>query len=66
MQILNACASVAALDWVKEVHSDALEAGFQSDIRVGNALVHMYAKSGSELHDARVVFNRMKKRNVIS
>jgi hypothetical protein len=41
---LNACASAGALDWVKEVHNQAREAGFQLDLCVGNALLHMYAK----------------------
>jgi pentatricopeptide repeat protein len=53
------------LEWVKEVHSHALEAGFESDVRVGNALVHMYAKSGS-IEDARLVFDRMEERNGIT
>jgi pentatricopeptide repeat protein len=44
VSILNACASAGALDWVKEVHNQAREAGFQLDLCVGNALVHMYAK----------------------
>jgi pentatricopeptide repeat protein len=44
VSILNACASAGALDWVKEVHNQAREAGFQLDLCVGNALLHMYAK----------------------
>ncbi|CAM6084194.1 unnamed protein product [Calypogeia fissa] len=60
--ILNASASVGPLEWVKEVHGHASKAGLDSDVRVGNALVHMYAKSGS-MHDARLVFDRMETRN---
>jgi hypothetical protein len=41
---LNACASAGASDWVKEVHNQSREAGFELDLCVGNALVHMYAK----------------------
>ncbi|CAM6102539.1 unnamed protein product [Calypogeia fissa] len=63
LSILNASASAAALEWVKEVHGHASKAGLQSDVRVGNALVHMYAKSGS-LEDARLVFDSMEERNV--
>jgi len=63
--ILNACSSVGSLKWVKQVHSHVLEAGLVSDLRLGNALVHMYAKSGS-IDDARQVFDSMEKRDVIS
>lgn len=47
VSILNACSSSGALEWVKEVHRHVLEAGFESNLRVGNVLVHMYAKSDS-------------------
>ena len=65
VSILNACASEGALEWVKKIHRHALNAGLEVDVRVGNALVHMYAKSGS-IDDARVVFDRMKVRDVVS
>ncbi|CAM6128519.1 unnamed protein product [Calypogeia fissa] len=63
--ILNASASTGALEWVKEVHGHATKAGLESDVRVGSALVHMYAESGS-LDDARLVFDRMEKRDVVT
>ena len=65
MSILNACASAGALEWVKEVHRHAREAGFESDVRVGNALVHMYAKCGS-IDDARLAFDKMEERDVVT
>ena len=65
MSLLNDCASTGALEWVKEVHRHILEGGYESDLRVGSALVHMYAKSGS-VEDARMVFDRMKERDVIT
>ncbi|KAG0569542.1 hypothetical protein KC19_6G098400 [Ceratodon purpureus] len=65
VSILNACASAGALEWVKEVHRHILEAGLESDLRVGNALVHMYSKSGS-IDDARLVFDRMEERDVLT
>ena len=65
MSLLNDCASTGALEWVKDVHGHILEGGYESDVRVGNALVHMYAKSGS-IEDARMVFDRMKERDVIT
>ncbi|CAM6097083.1 unnamed protein product [Calypogeia fissa] len=65
MSILNASASAGALEWVEEVHAHATKAGLDSDVRVGNALIHMYAKSGS-MDDAQLVFDRMEKRNVVT
>ena len=65
VSLLNDCASTGALEWVKDVHRHILEGGYESDVRVGNALVHMYAKSGS-IEDAAVVFDRMKERDVIT
>ena len=65
VSLLNDCASTGALEWVKDVHKNILEAGYESDVRVGNALVHMYAKSGS-IEDAAVVFDRMKERNIFT
>ena len=65
ISLLNDCASTGALEWVKDVHRHILEGGYESDVRVGNALVHMYAKSGS-IEDAAVVFDRMKERDLIT
>ncbi|CAM6128797.1 unnamed protein product [Calypogeia fissa] len=65
MTILNASASAGALEWVKKIHGHANIAGLESDVGVGNALIHIYAKSGS-IDDARLVFHRMVKRNVVS
>ena len=63
--LLSVSASAADLDLVKEIHSYAIKAGIASDLRVGSALVHTYAKSGS-IDEARLVFNTMNERNVIS
>ena len=65
VSLLNDCASTGALEWVKEVHSHILGAGYESDVRVGSALVHMYAKCGS-IEDAAVVFDSMKEQNIIT
>ena len=65
MSILNACASAGALEWVKEVHRHAREAGFETDVRVGNALVHMYGECGS-IDDARLAFDKMEERDVVT
>ena len=65
MSILNACACPVALERGREVHAHIIDAGLQSDVRVGTALVNMYAKCGS-IRDARLVFDKMGNRNVIS
>jgi pentatricopeptide repeat protein len=65
LSILNASASPGALQWVKRAHELARQAGLESDLRVGNALVHMYARSGS-IDDARLVFHKLTERDVIS
>ena len=65
MSLLNDCASTEALEWVKDVHRHILEGGYKSDVRMGNVVVHMYARSGS-IEDAAVVFDRMKGRNLIT
>ncbi|KAJ7300180.1 hypothetical protein O6H91_Y053900 [Diphasiastrum complanatum] len=63
--LLNACASVAALEQGKELHSHIIISGFELDVIVENALVDMYGKCGSIEH-AREVFNNMNERNVVS
>lgn len=63
--IVSACARPAGLTRGKEIHARAVEAGLLSDVRVGNALINMYSKAGG-LKDARQVFDRMLKRDVVS
>lgn len=65
VSIINACVNSAALHWGKEIHSRVLKAGFMSDVSVANALISMYARCGS-IKDARLVFEEMGKRDVIS
>ncbi|CAK9203539.1 unnamed protein product, partial [Sphagnum troendelagicum] len=63
--ILGACCSPAALEQGKQIHACCSKAGFESDIRVGTALVSMYAKCGSVV-DAKKVFDKMPTRNTFS
>lgn len=66
VSILNiASGSGESLEWVRDVHSYALKAGLELDLRVGNALVHVYAKSDS-IDDARLVFDRIEERDFIT
>jgi pentatricopeptide repeat protein len=63
--ILKACASLAAISEGKQLHANIIQAGFGTDIQIGNALIDMYAKCGS-LEAACQVFDVMPERDVIS
>jgi pentatricopeptide repeat protein len=63
--VLNACASVVALEEGKCVHEQIIKNGWESDVIVGNSLVDMYAKCGS-MEDAWRVFNKMPSRDVVT
>ncbi|KAJ7514124.1 hypothetical protein O6H91_23G029000 [Diphasiastrum complanatum] len=63
--LLKACASLAALEQGKQLHSEIIKRGFQSDVVVGNTLVNMYAKCGCT-EDARELFDNMSERDVVS
>jgi pentatricopeptide repeat protein len=63
--VLNACASIIALDEGRCVHLQIIQSGLESNIFVGNSLIDMYAKCGS-LEDAWIVFNKMPSQDVVS
>ncbi|CAM6019343.1 unnamed protein product [Sphagnum balticum] len=63
--VLNACASVAALDEGKCAHQQIIESGFESNVFVGSSLIDMYAKFGS-MEEAQSMFNNMSSHNVVS
>eukprot|EP01018_Ginkgo_biloba_P039653 Gb_39956 [translate_table: standard] len=63
--VVSACASLAALERGKQIHSQIINLGFESHVFVGSALVDMYAKCGST-EDAFHVFDRLPQRNVVS
>lgn len=60
--ILPACAE---LETLKRVHKDIIRANAECNVFVGTGLVDMYAKCG-RIEDAREVFDRMPKRNVVT
>ena len=62
---ISACASLAALEEGKWIHASLLTDGLESDVQIGNALIHMYGKCGA-LGSARSVFDKIRPRNVIS
>jgi pentatricopeptide repeat protein len=63
--ILNACASVGALEEGKLFHEQIVQRGFESAVFVGSSVVNMYAKYES-MEEAQRVFNKMPSLNVVS
>ncbi len=55
--VLNACASVVALEEGRYAHQQIIQSACECDVFVGNNLVHMYAKCES-IEDAWRVFNK--------
>jgi pentatricopeptide repeat protein len=56
--VLNAYASVVAVEEGRCVHQQIVECGWDSDVFVGSSLVDMYAKCGS-IEDASRVFKKL-------
>jgi pentatricopeptide repeat protein len=63
--MLNACASVGALEEGRRVHEQITQSGCESNVFVRNSLVDMYAKCRS-MEEALRVFNRIPSRDVVS
>ena len=63
--LLNACASFLGLTAGRQIQVDVLKHGFDSDVYVGNNLIHLYG-SCKKTSDARKVFDEMSERNVVS
>ncbi|CAN6286659.1 unnamed protein product [Urochloa humidicola] len=56
--ILSACASLACLDYGKQIHCKAIRSLQEQSVSVSNAIITMYARSGS-VTLARRVFDRI-------
>jgi len=63
--VLNACATVVALDEGRHVHELIIRSNLESDLFVANSLINMYTKCES-MDDAWRVFKKMQTRDVIS
>ncbi|CAM6065209.1 unnamed protein product [Sphagnum tenellum] len=63
--VLNACASITALEEGRRAHEHIIQSGCEADVFVGSSLVDMYAKCGS-MEDACRVFNSMPSHDVFS
>ncbi len=65
MGVLNACASVIALEEGRCVHHPIVQSGLESEVFVGCSFIDMYAKCGS-VEDAWKVFNKLPSQNVVT
>jgi pentatricopeptide repeat protein len=65
VRVVNACASLAALEDSRHVHQQMIQSNFETDVFVGSSLIDMYTKCGS-IDDAWRVFNRMPTQDVVS
>jgi pentatricopeptide repeat protein len=63
--VLNAFASLFAIDERRFAHEQIIQSGWDSDVFVGNCLVDIYAKCGS-MEDTWRVFNKMSSCDVVS
>lgn len=61
--VLNACAEMASTRKGKEIHSQAIVRGLQSNTFVGGALVELYCKC-QDLVAAKLVFDQVKERDI--
>lgn len=62
---LHACSLLAGREEGQTIHAQAVNAGHESSIRVGNTLIDMYSKRG-HLEDALQVFDMLPNRDVVS
>jgi pentatricopeptide repeat protein len=63
--VLNAYASVVALERGRRVHHQIIQSGLELDLFVVNSLVDMYAKCGS-MEDAWKMFHKMPSQDVVT
>ncbi len=52
--VVNACASLVALEEGRYAHQQIIQSGWDSNVFVGSSLIDMYAKCGS-MEDAKRV-----------
>lgn len=63
--VLKACGEEKALKYGRQLHGAIIKKMFKNDVFIGTSLVDMYAKCG-EILDARIVFNGMRIRNMVT
>ncbi len=65
VRVLNASASVGALEEGRHAHKQLIQSGCKSDVFVDHSLIDKYAKCGS-MEDASRVFNKMTTCDMLS
>jgi len=63
--VVNACASLVALEEGRFAHKQIIQSGWDSDVFVGSSSVDMYVKCGS-MEDAQRVFNNIQSHDVVT
>jgi pentatricopeptide repeat protein len=63
--MLKACISTGSITQAMVIHEDVIRCELESDVMVGNSIVHMYVKFGS-LEAAHNVFDRLPVQTVVS
>lgn len=63
--VLKACGEEKALRFGRQLHGVAVKKLIKNDVYIGTSLVDMYASCG-EIEDSRKVFDRMKRRNMVT
>ncbi|OEL26206.1 Pentatricopeptide repeat-containing protein [Dichanthelium oligosanthes] len=65
ISVLGACSLLSSPELGEQVHCQAMKSRLFNDIKVGSALVDMYAKCG-RVEDGRKIFGQMPERNVVT
>ncbi|XP_022732212.1 pentatricopeptide repeat-containing protein At4g32430, mitochondrial [Durio zibethinus] len=63
--VVSSCSHQRNLDVGKQIHGLCIKRGYGTHVSVGNVLMSLYAKC-ELIEDAKLVFERMNERNVIS
>ncbi|KAI5082069.1 hypothetical protein GOP47_0001812 [Adiantum capillus-veneris] len=58
ISLLRACSSIAALEHGQYFHAQSVLSGFDLDVYISSALIHMYSSCGC-LKEAHIVFHRL-------
>ena len=63
--VLRTCGILCNIDKGRKIHSEAILRGFEDDPYIGNALVYMYANTGS-ISESRKVFDNLQFRDIVA
>ncbi|KAG6438170.1 hypothetical protein SASPL_103107 [Salvia splendens] len=66
VSVLPACAALGSITHGKEVHGFAARRGYDLDVRLSAALLHMYCECRGGLRIARLVFERSVEKEVVA